>query len=653
MSKLVSVVVPIYNQENYLDNSIPSILNQKYRELEIVLVNDGSIDSSPAIVKKYQEKDARVVVINKENGGLIDATISGINVVTGEYICFVDPDDRIGPDFISNFMKEIEKHDSLDFIAAGFYYEGKDSLIPYHLNEDRVYSNKELEYFKSNFLMNADTNAISNQFFISRWNKLYRSKIIKEIACLFSNCKNVSLGEDTIFTFLMLNHSLSGQTLKKPNTYYYNIGNQNSMMNSTGISGYYEKSKNAFNCFAKLLENNNLSSEQAYVLYYYLINALIKKAVPTRRILNNEMYKYLAKDKIYHNALLHIANSSGSKTSLIRNEFKILLLKLRLLYISKTIGKQIKNHLVNLLRDGMFLINKSLLVNPKNAYRLYRFHLDRRRAFQDVEFKLPLIEARILPMLEEFQGVATNLSECPIENNVFVFWWDGFDKAPEIVLRCLDSVKKYHKRHNIVEISKDTYRDYTDIDSMIIDDFEANKISIQTFSDILRFNLLKNNGGTWIDATIYFTREFDLQKNLTSKSFESVNFSGSEDFLNYKGTECSWSGFFISSRKNGVFVKAVDKIFQTYYLEYKTYSTYFFIDAVLIICKNRGLDAAVMSNVQTNEGNMFVLAKLLDFEFDENCMDKIDQIPQKLFWSYKEKNESLDTFYKKIISGKF
>ena len=96
---VVSIILPIFNQEAYLDISIPSVQNQTYKNLEIICVNDGSTDSSVEILKKYEEQDNRIIIISKKNGGLVDATIAGIKRATGEYIVFLDPDDYIGNDF--------------------------------------------------------------------------------------------------------------------------------------------------------------------------------------------------------------------------------------------------------------------------------------------------------------------------------------------------------------------------------------------------------------------------------------------------------------------------------------------------------------------------------------------------------------------------
>lgn len=149
--------------------------------------------------------------------------------------------------------------------------------------------------------------------------------------------------------------------------------------------------------------------------------------------------------------------------------------------------------------------------------------------------------------------------------------------------RCLESVRSAHPDCRVIPISKKNYLEYTDIHPQILKDYNEGKISVQTFSDILRFNLLKKNGGVWIDATIYFEKEYNLLNRLETKPIESVAFSTSADFLQYKGEVCSWSGYFFASRKNSVFTQAMDTVFREYYLKYHTYSLYFFIDAALMI----------------------------------------------------------------------
>ncbi len=109
---LVSVVIPIYKVEEYLRECIDSVISQTYKNLEIILVDDGSPDNCPAICDEYAEKDNRIKVIHKENGGLSDARNAGIKIATGEYISFIDSDDYISNNFIQSLLYSLIVSDS-------------------------------------------------------------------------------------------------------------------------------------------------------------------------------------------------------------------------------------------------------------------------------------------------------------------------------------------------------------------------------------------------------------------------------------------------------------------------------------------------------------------------------------------------------------
>ena len=94
----ISVIVPVYNTEKFLNNCIESILNQTHKNLEVIIIDDGSTDNSPAICDEYAKKDSRVKVIHKENGGVSSARNAGLDIASGEYIGFIDGDDVIEPD---------------------------------------------------------------------------------------------------------------------------------------------------------------------------------------------------------------------------------------------------------------------------------------------------------------------------------------------------------------------------------------------------------------------------------------------------------------------------------------------------------------------------------------------------------------------------
>lgn len=119
MSTLVSIVLPVYNVEKYLERCIDSVVNQTYRNLEIIIVDDGSTDGSSEISKKWQDKDSRIKVIRKANAGLGMARNTGIENATGEYMFFLDSDDYVSTDLVEKCIKK-QKETSADVVLYGF-----------------------------------------------------------------------------------------------------------------------------------------------------------------------------------------------------------------------------------------------------------------------------------------------------------------------------------------------------------------------------------------------------------------------------------------------------------------------------------------------------------------------------------------------------
>ncbi len=109
-NQLVSMIVPIYKVEKYLGQCIESLLAQTYRNLQIILVDDGSPDRSGEICEEYARKDDRILVIHKENGGLSDARNAGIEKAAGEWLCFIDSDDYIAPDMVERLYRLVKEH---------------------------------------------------------------------------------------------------------------------------------------------------------------------------------------------------------------------------------------------------------------------------------------------------------------------------------------------------------------------------------------------------------------------------------------------------------------------------------------------------------------------------------------------------------------
>ena len=119
MNKLISIIVPIYKVENYLKRCIDSIINQTYKHIEIILVDDGSPDNCGAICDEYTKFDDRIKVIHKKNGGLSDARNCGIEISTGDYIIFIDGDDYVSKNMCEKLLIRALEHNA-DIVSCNF-----------------------------------------------------------------------------------------------------------------------------------------------------------------------------------------------------------------------------------------------------------------------------------------------------------------------------------------------------------------------------------------------------------------------------------------------------------------------------------------------------------------------------------------------------
>lgn len=193
---MISVIVPIYNVEEYLPASIESILNQTYKDLEILLIDDGSTDNSGKICDEYAKQDNRCIVIHQANKGLSEARNIGLDHATGEYISFIDGDDYIHPKMLETLYEALQKG-SYDF-AMALYKEiyTKEKVPQFIPNSNLYYNFQELDQcqlMRSLYNVSNRRNNYPAANFHVVWNKLYKKSIIK------SNRFINTTSEDTIF----------------------------------------------------------------------------------------------------------------------------------------------------------------------------------------------------------------------------------------------------------------------------------------------------------------------------------------------------------------------------------------------------------------------------------------------------------------------
>jgi len=291
MEPLISVVVPVYKVEDYLNRCVESIVNQTYKNLEIILVDDGSPDNCPEMCDRWAEKDNRIKVIHKENGGLSDARNAGLEIAAGDYISFIDSDDWID---LQTYLLVIDKMLETDSDIGSFdYISVKDDSFIADNTDDFLILNSE-----EGILCTINNNLIKTV----AWNKVYHKRILTDLRFEFGKTN-----EDEFFTFRALDKAERIVFLKRQCYYYFQ--RSSSIMGSYSIKrldmldGVYERMVftkanyphiyvNAKTCFSlccvyhyqMLLKNKNMDS---YKEAKHKIKTLRKKAKVTFREINN------------------------------------------------------------------------------------------------------------------------------------------------------------------------------------------------------------------------------------------------------------------------------------------------------------------------------------------------------------------------------
>ncbi len=193
-SAKVSVVIPVYNTEKYLDECLNSVENQTLKEIEIICVNDGSTDNSLSVLEKHRSKDRRIKIVNQKNAGVSAARNAGIKKASGEYIAFLDSDDVVLPYAYENAYNGAKKYkvDIFEFAAYDFV-DGENIDMSKFIYDDSKISVLEREKDESPFSkLNMSCGVI--------WNKLWKRSFLKGNGLFFK--EGISRGEDSLFNML-------------------------------------------------------------------------------------------------------------------------------------------------------------------------------------------------------------------------------------------------------------------------------------------------------------------------------------------------------------------------------------------------------------------------------------------------------------------
>lgn len=257
----VSVIIPVYNLEDNIEVSVQSVLNQTFKNLEIIIVNDGSTDNSLNIINKLKETDERIVVVNQNNSGLSEARNSGLNIATGDYIYFLDGDDYIHPQMMEILLRTQSSNNS-DIV----FFLSKDVFDYSQFNDNK---------FKSYNLKSIEVTEFSQQEVIGKlpeqnevrfevWNKLYKRSVIGEI-----RFKPGQIYEDVYFNRVTLLQNIKYIFINLPLHFYLKNRNGNTSSGSFKENRFlvYDETKKWFDD----LTNLGFHSEKNKMQISYLI----------------------------------------------------------------------------------------------------------------------------------------------------------------------------------------------------------------------------------------------------------------------------------------------------------------------------------------------------------------------------------------------
>ena len=284
MKAKVSVIVPIYNVAPYLPECLDSILAQTMGELEVILINDGSTDSSGSIADDYAKQDPRISVIHQENHGLSFARNKGLEEANAVYVMFIDSDDWIDTALIENLYKRALETKA-DLIACNFQEE-----YNYHSSEPSLELTGEIVDINYEHRSSIYYRLLSPKTYSGYvWNKLYRLSIIQQYGLQFVDNKKVG-GEDGLFNLCFMLHLKRAASIQKP-VYHYRQ-RSSSIMHTVRpeiISQYVSLIKSFVRYVAKHNMQEELEGTLPFIAYHYFYMGLqhnVNLQVPRKKVLD-------------------------------------------------------------------------------------------------------------------------------------------------------------------------------------------------------------------------------------------------------------------------------------------------------------------------------------------------------------------------------
>ena len=276
---LLSVIVPIYNSKDYLSRCLDSILKQTLEDMEIIFVDDGSTDSSPAILQEYAKKDPRIRVITKKNQGLVAARKTGVKEAAGKYIGYVDSDDWIEPDMYETLCQYAQSNQA-DMVTSGYIFEGNYVSIHYDEIPEGLYEGENMDFLRENGIYNLKARDVGIRSPLCF--KIFLAETFREAQLRIPD--EISLYEDKLCVVSYLLRCSRVYVLRK--AFYHYIIHKESMINKPDCQ--YLSKVNAAYQYLITLYNHPLFTKSMRLQTELYVTEMLYKGINSRMGFENK-----------------------------------------------------------------------------------------------------------------------------------------------------------------------------------------------------------------------------------------------------------------------------------------------------------------------------------------------------------------------------
>lgn len=316
---MVSIIIPAYNAEKHIEQCIDSIISQTYKNIEVIIVNDGSTDNTLAICEKYAKEDKRIKIVKKKNEGVSKARNDGIKIATGKYIMFIDSDDYIDDDYIEIMRKNIVEKKA-DLVISN-YTRDKNGV------KEKIYF--DLKNDDDNITFPAVLNEyITGFYFNSIWKTIIKKNIIEDNKIQFDS--TMKFGEDAVFSLKVYKNS--NKTILIKNYGYHYVDNETSVTNTRTMNKRIQNAIDNFKLYDHITKYIELTKEEQILLNDRIlecyVNALdtilsCKKTTTDKsyvQIIKNLNKLYIEYFESYDNKKSKLSRTYKSRISLLKEE---------------------------------------------------------------------------------------------------------------------------------------------------------------------------------------------------------------------------------------------------------------------------------------------------------------------------------------------